>query len=77
MPTTASRKNKPLPERAGLPHPEDRPTLTVPETAALLGISRQHAYEGIKTGDIPCIRIGRKVLIPTAELRRLLAVDAA
>ena len=76
MPAT-SNKNKSLPKSVALPTAEQRPTLSVPEVAVILGISRQHAYEGIKTGDIPCIRIGRKVLIPTAELRRLLAVDAA
>jgi excisionase family DNA binding protein len=77
MPATRNRKNKPLPERIALPTAEERPTLSVPEVAVLLGISRQHAYEGVRTGDIPCLRVGRKVLVPTAQLRRLLAVDAA
>jgi excisionase family DNA binding protein len=41
-----------------------RLTLTVEETAKLLGIGRKQSYEGVATGDIPSIRIGRRILVP-------------
>jgi excisionase family DNA binding protein len=53
--------------------PEDRLVYTVPEAAALLGISRAFAYEAVKRGDIPSMRIGRRILVPKAALERFLA----
>lgn len=47
-------------------------TLTVAEAAKLLGIGRNQAYEAVQRGEIPSLRIGRRVLIPAARLRRLL-----
>ncbi len=41
---------------------------TVDEAAALLGISRNKAYEAVKTGVIPSIKIGRRILIPRQRL---------
>ena len=43
---------------------EERLTLTVEETAKLLGIGRQLAYKRAKTGEIPVIQIGRRLLVP-------------
>jgi excisionase family DNA binding protein len=48
-------------------------TLTVEQTAKLLGIGRSTAYELVRTGDIPSLRLGRRIVVPTAELHRLLA----
>jgi excisionase family DNA binding protein len=59
-----------------IPDPADQPTLTVEETGDALGISRASAYEGVKTGEIPSIRIGRRIVVPTAALRQLLKLDA-
>jgi excisionase family DNA binding protein len=42
----------------------NRLTLTVEEAAASLGISRASAYEAVRRGDIPAIRIGRRILSP-------------
>lgn len=39
-------------------------TISVEDAAAVLGISRGGAYEAVKTGDIPSIRIGRRLLVP-------------
>jgi excisionase family DNA binding protein len=44
------------------------PTLTIPETARLLGISRSAAYRAARKGEIPSIRIGRRLLVSTAKL---------
>jgi excisionase family DNA binding protein len=52
-----------------------RPTLTVEQAAKLLGISRGLAYQGVREGSIPSIRIGRRILIPTARLQALLGAD--
>jgi len=47
-------------------------TLTVEQTAELLGISRGLAYEGVRVGDIPSIKVGRRILIPRARLLEML-----
>jgi excisionase family DNA binding protein len=51
-------------------------TLTVPEVAARLGLSRNGAYDAVAAGHIPSIRIGRRLLVPRAALERLLDVPA-
>lgn len=58
-----------------IPSPDDVPTMRVDEVAIELGISRASAYEAVARGEIPSIRIGRRVLVPTAALRRMLGVD--
>ena len=50
----------------------DRLTLTVEEAAATLGISRASAYEAVRRGEVPAIRIGRRILVPRIALDRLL-----
>jgi excisionase family DNA binding protein len=50
----------------------DRLVYTVEEAAALLGISRSFAYEAVQRGDIPSMRIGRRILVPKSALARLL-----
>lgn len=50
-------------------------TVTVQEMAELLGISRNHAFRCVQRGEIPSVRIGRRVLIPAAFLERLLDLD--
>jgi excisionase family DNA binding protein len=39
-------------------------TYTVEEVAALMRIARNSAYEGVRSGEIPSIRVGRRYLIP-------------
>jgi excisionase family DNA binding protein len=48
-------------------------TVTPAEAARLLGISRNLAYEAARRGEIPTIRIGRRILVPIAALERLLS----
>ena len=45
---------------------------TVDEARILLGISRHSAYEAVRRGQIPSIRIGRRILIPRAGLLQML-----
>lgn len=51
---------------------ETRLTLTVEQAAKVLGIGRQLAYERVKTGEIPAIKIGRRLLVPRRALEKLL-----
>jgi len=51
---------------------DERLTLTIEETAKLLGIGRQLAYNRVKTGEIPVIKIGRRLLVPRRALEKLL-----
>ena len=48
-------------------------TYTVEEAAKVLCIGRSTAYEGARSGDLPTIRIGRRLLVPRAALERKLA----
>ncbi len=57
--------------------PKDRLTLSVHEASNLLGLGRGSVYEAIRTGQIPSIRVGRRILIPRAALERLLASPMA
>ncbi len=50
-------------------------TLTVEQAAKLLGIGRSTAYELVQTGDIPSLRLGRRIVVPVARLAEMLAVD--
>jgi len=50
----------------------DRLVYTVTEAAQLLGVSRASAYELVARGEIPVIRLGRRILIPKTQLLALL-----
>ena len=49
-----------------------RLTITVREAAELLGLSRNAAYEAVRRGDIPAIRIGGRILVPKHALENFL-----
>jgi excisionase family DNA binding protein len=50
-------------------------TMSVTDAAKRLGISRAFAYELVARGELPCLRFGRRVVVPRKALERL--VDAA
>lgn len=54
-----------------------RQTLSVPEAAQLLGISRAHAYDCVRSGEIPSITLGRRVVIPRRAIEDLLNGNVA
>ena len=54
------------------PDPPDRLTLTVDEAAYLLNISRGLAYELVARGELPAIRLGRRIVIPRVAMEELL-----
>ncbi len=47
---------------------DDQLLLTVPETAKLLRISRNLAYELVARGELPAVRLGRVIRIPRGAL---------
>ena len=58
---------------------EDRPgadlsrlTYSVEETARRLGVGRSSAYEAIRRGELPIIRVGRRLLVSRVALERML-----
>ena len=42
--------------------------LTVPEAAVLLGMSRRSCYRAVEADAIPYLKVGRRIMIPTARL---------
>jgi excisionase family DNA binding protein len=68
--SSAPADQRPLPEVTA--H-----VLNVEDVAALLGISRWRAYESLRAGEIPSLRVGRPLLVPTHALRTwLISVGA-
>lgn len=54
---------------------DERQTLTVAQAARVLGIGRNQAYEAVRRGEIPSVRIGRRIVVPRAALERLLGLS--
>jgi excisionase family DNA binding protein len=52
----------------------DTPTTSVAEAGRALGLSRNAAYEAVKRGEIPTLRFGRKLVVPTAPLLKMLGL---
>lgn len=55
---------------------QERKTYTVEEAAKLLGIGRTSAYQASRTGELPTIRVGRRLVVPVTALDRLLSGSA-
>jgi excisionase family DNA binding protein len=51
----------------GLPDPNTEPTITVDRAAAILSLGRRTAYAAVERGEIPSIRIGRRIVVPSAR----------
>lgn len=52
-----------------------RLTLSVPEAGRVLGLGRNAAYEAARTGAIPVLRIGGKLLVSRPALERMLGLE--
>ena len=50
----------------------ERQTLKIEEAAKVLGISRNTAYDAARTGQLPTVKIGKRLLVPRVALARLL-----
>jgi len=49
-----------------------RLTLTVEEAGQVLGVSPSYAYELVRQGALPCMRLGRRIVIPVRALDALI-----
>jgi excisionase family DNA binding protein len=50
----------------------ERRTYTVTEAATVLGISRTSAYERVRAGELPALRLGRRIVITRAAVDAML-----
>jgi excisionase family DNA binding protein len=60
-----------------IPDPRERPTLSVEEAGRLVGLGRSASYDAARRGEIPTLKFGRRVVVPTAAFCRLLGIDVA
>jgi len=49
--------------------------MTVEQAGKLLGVSRATAYAAAKVGDLPTFKLNGRLVVPTAEVRRMLRLD--
>ncbi len=84
QPTSRSRapgepgrpRRRPTGHRAGpTERGAERLTLTVEEAAAVLGISRTLAYELVALGDLPCLHLGRRIVISRRVIDQMLGAE--
>ena len=52
-------------------HPQAE-TTTIPQAAKRLRIGRNQCYQAVARGELPALKFGRRLLIPTAALDRML-----
>jgi excisionase family DNA binding protein len=50
----------------------ERATYSVPEAAKRLGVGRGTAYEAVRKGEIPSIKVGGRILVPREALEKML-----
>jgi len=51
----------------------ERLTYNVAEASKILGLSKNATYQGCLTGQIPHLKVGKRILIPKVCLARMLA----
>jgi excisionase family DNA binding protein len=54
----------------------NEPTVSVPDAARLLGVGRSTVYTAVKSGEVPAIRVGNRVRIPSRWVRQVLQLHA-
>lgn len=52
---------------------DERLAVSVDEAARLLGISRDLAYDLVRRGKLPSVRLGRRIVVPRVKLDVVLA----
>ncbi|SFV14520.1 DNA binding domain-containing protein, excisionase family [Methylobacterium sp. 174MFSha1.1] len=53
-----------------------RAWVDIPCTARFLGIGKNAAYRAVKAGEIPSVKIGGLIRVPTAPLREMAGLPA-
>lgn len=54
---------------------QDRPTVSVEEAVEILDIGRGTAFAAAKRGELKVLKFGRRMVVPTRELERMLGMD--
>jgi excisionase family DNA binding protein len=54
-----------------------RQTYRIEEVAKMFGVGRNAAYEAAGRGEIPVIRLGKRLVAPRAAINRMLGIDPA
>jgi len=52
-----------------------KPSCSVAQAAEMLGMSGPGVIRAIERGDIRATRIGKRIIIPTAQLRKILMLE--
>jgi len=56
----------------------ERMTVPVwPDAGQMLGLGRNATYDAVARGEIPVLRFGRRILVPSKALERLVNGEAA
>ena len=53
----------------------ERVSVPVGIAGRAFGLGRNSAYAAVKSGEIPSVRIGNKIAVPTAPLRKMLGLE--
>ena len=51
------------------------PTLSVEDAGRLLGLGRSASYEAVQRAELPVLRFGRRMVVPTARVLAMLGVS--
>lgn len=52
------------------------PTISVDDTGTALGIARSTTYAAVQRGEIPVIRVGRRMRVPSTWVRAQLGMES-
>jgi len=56
---------------------EDRKIMTVPEAGRIYyGLGRSASYDAARRGELPTIRVGRKLVVPVVRMEKILIGEA-
>ncbi len=69
---TAATRTEP---RLTLADLRNRPTISVEEAGEVLGLARSSTYAAVRRNEIPTIRLGRRLVVSTSSLLKLLDAE--
>lgn len=59
-----------------IPDPATEPFIRPPQAAPILKVSVRAVYAAIERGEIPSVRVGRSVRIPTGQFLRAFGLES-
>jgi len=51
------------------------PTISVEHAGRLLGLGRSAAYEAVRRSELPVLKFGRRMVVPTARVLAMLGLE--